>query len=132
MSAATRLLCCALLLLGILVAACPSAAADRIALSVDPQHGFAPLTATFTLRIVKDARNVSVCLQFESSDYERKSCWAHAGSGAPSVTKQTYRGIPAGVYTATAELLVMTAEQTIASIHATPVHFTVLESDPRV
>jgi hypothetical protein len=89
----------------LLLAAQPVHAADSVRLAVYPRFQNAPATVRVTLIIERDKDNRQACLDIEGdTGYSRSSCWEHVGDGARYQTVIYYPDLPAGRYTAVAEV----------------------------
>ena len=90
----------------LLLAAQPlHAAPDPVRLAVYPRFQNAPATIRVTLVIERDASNRQACLDIEGdTGYSRSSCWEHVGDGARYQTVIYYPDLPAGHYSAIAEI----------------------------
>jgi hypothetical protein len=88
-----------------LLAAQPLHAADSVRLAIYPRFQNAPATVRVTLIIERDAANRQACIDIEGdTGYSRSSCWEHIGEGARYQTVIYYPDLPAGRYTAVAEV----------------------------
>lgn len=75
-----------------------------ISLSVMPVFQYAPGTITLKIRIPKSNLNTGVCFGFVGLSLERWSCHEVNGQYHPTLTIQTYSGVPEGDYIALARL----------------------------
>jgi len=89
----------------LLLSSAPAHASDPVRVSVYPRFQNAPATVRVTLIIEWDKDNRQACLYIEGDmGYSRNSCWEHVGEGARYQTVIYYPDLPAGRYTAIAEV----------------------------
>jgi hypothetical protein len=101
----------------LLLAAQPlPAAPDPVRLAVYPRFSNAPGTIRVTLIIERNKDNRQACIDIEGdTGYSRSSCWEHYGDGARYQTVIYYPDLPAGRYSAVAEVtrINLKAERTV-------------------
>jgi hypothetical protein len=95
--------CLARIAVLLMILARPLSADTPITLKIYPAISTAPSTIRVTVVVPRDPHNRQVCLTIDGENYYRSSCWEHGGE-APYQTVIYYADVPAGHYSAIAEL----------------------------
>ncbi len=82
------------------------AAADKPTISVYPKFQTAQrATVRVTVVIPRDKTNREACVDIEGENYSRSSCWEQPGEAGAYQTVIYYSDLPAGHYTAVAQIV---------------------------